>query len=129
MGTDQRRTSVAECGCPACREHPHSATARQHRLLNRLVRSADERTRRLLAGFLAQQHGRGGMALLARITGLSPHTIRRGLSELKRPPRLPPGRVRRPGGGPKPVELAHPKSSGPWRGCSRIPPPATRSVV
>ena len=57
--------------------------------------ATDERSRRLLAGSLAQQHGRGGIALVARITGLSPHTIRRGRRELEQPPPTRRGRIRR----------------------------------
>src|SRR5712691_6833941 len=45
--------------------------------------------------------GRGGLALVARATGISTSTIARGLSELRSRARLPPGRVRRPGGGRK----------------------------
>ena len=59
---------------------------------------------------LALQHGRGGIALAARITGLSPHTIRRGRHELAQAASLPGGRVRRPGGGRKPVEKKVPRS-------------------
>jgi hypothetical protein len=91
------------CQCPTCRQQPDSPTAEAHRAINWFLASADERSRRLLAGALALQHGRGGIGLAARITGLSPHTIRRGRHELAEPP-LPGGRVRRPGGGRKPVE-------------------------
>jgi hypothetical protein len=57
-----------------------------------------------LVGFLAQQHGRGGIAHFARITGLDPNTIARGRRELQRvPPKLPP-RIRRPGAGRPRVE-------------------------
>ena len=62
--------------------NPDSPTAEVHRAINRFLATADERSRRLLAGSLALQHGRGGIALVARITGLSPHTIRRGRREL-----------------------------------------------
>jgi len=34
--------------------------------------------RRLLAGFLARQHGRGGITLLAQISGLDRNTVTRG---------------------------------------------------
>ncbi len=49
----------------------------------------------------ARALGRGGMALVARATGISTSTIARGLRELRARVRLPPGRVRRPGGGRK----------------------------
>src|SRR5574340_1163906 len=65
------RTVVHSCECANCRQHPYGQTAKEHRRINRLVASADERNRRLLVGFLAQQQGRGGIALLARVTGLS----------------------------------------------------------
>jgi hypothetical protein len=93
--------------------------ARRHFLLNRLIHGADERTRRLLAGFFALQFGRGGITLVARITALSPHTIRRGLRELRKPSTLSPERVRRCGAGRKPVEVVHPKSASSWKASSR----------
>ena len=87
------------CQCPTCRQYPHSRLAREHRRINRLVATADERTRRLLAGFLARQHGRGGLTLLAQVTGLDRNTIARGQRELQQGRRDGPGRTRRPGAG------------------------------
>jgi hypothetical protein len=84
--------------------------AREHRILNRLIAASDERTRRLLAGFLARQHGRGGIAWLARITGLDRDTVARGRRELRQPFRSP-GRIRRPGAGGQRVEK---KAPGSW---------------
>lgn len=101
---------VHGCGCLTCRQHPYGRTAKDHRILNRLVAAADEQCRRLLVGFLAQQQGRGGTALLARITGLTPHTIRRGWRELRQHDLAPAGRIRRPGAGRKPVGANDPKS-------------------
>jgi hypothetical protein len=48
--------------------------------------------------------------LLERITGLDRNTIARGRRELDRVGALPPGRVRRPGAGPKRVEVRSPES-------------------
>jgi hypothetical protein len=98
------------CTCGSCRLNPNGPTAEQHRSINRLVALTDERSRRLLVGFLAEQHGRGGISLLSRITGLDRHTVARGQRELHDEARLPPGRVRRRGGGRKPVEVARPGS-------------------
>jgi hypothetical protein len=78
--------------------------AEEHRVIQRLVAVVDERARRLVAGLLALQHGRGGVTLLARITGLSRTTVQRGQRELQQPEPVDPGRVRRPGGGRRPVE-------------------------
>ena len=62
----------------------------------------DERSRRLLLGAEAAAAGRGGQAAVARATGASPATIRRGLGELGDPAgQLAGGRIRRPGGGRK----------------------------
>jgi hypothetical protein len=110
MGTHHESLSIHSCECATCRQHPRSRTAVEHRALNRIIAAVDERNRRLLVGLLAQQHGRGGVALLARITGLSPHTIRRGRCELRQRDLIPPGRVRRPGGGRKRVEINAPGS-------------------
>jgi hypothetical protein len=97
------RRLVHACECPRCRQYPSGRVAREHRALNRLIAAADERSRRLFVGFLARQYGRGGIALLARITGLDRNTIARGRRELRQPSRSS-GRVRRPGGGRPRVE-------------------------
>ena len=90
---------VHPCGCSICRLHPHSQIAREHRTLNRLVVSVDERARRHLVGFLALQQGHGGIAALARITGLDRNTIARGQRELRQRPRARGQRIRRRGAG------------------------------
>ncbi len=97
------RRVIHTCECPTCRQYPSGRTAREHRALNRLIAAADERTRRLVAGFLARQHGRGGVSLLARITGLDRNTVARGRRELRQPCRAS-GRIRRPGAGGQRVE-------------------------
>jgi hypothetical protein len=90
---------VHRCTCSTCQQHPFGSRAREHRRINRLVAVADERTRRLVAGFLAQQQGWGGISLLAQITGLDRNTVARGQRELQHGHRPSAGRVRRPGGG------------------------------
>lgn len=59
----------------------------------------DERSRRLFAGLLARQFGRGGIARMHEITGLSRVTIRRGLNECESGQKVEDGRIRRAGGG------------------------------
>ena len=68
-----------------------------------LSAALDERSRRLLLGAEAIAAGRGGQAAVARATGASAATIRRGIAELGEPAStaLGRGRVRRPGGGRK----------------------------
>ncbi len=99
----KRRRGVHACECSACRQHPNGRVAREHRALNRLIAATDERTRRLLAGFFSRQYGRGGITLLARVTGLDRNTIARGRRELRWPWRSS-ARIRRPGGGRPHVE-------------------------
>ena len=99
MAKENPQQVLHSCECSTCQQHPRSDLAREHRRINRLVAATDERTRRLLVGFLACQQGRGGIALLARITGLDRHTISRGQHELQRLTRSQSGRVRRAGAG------------------------------
>jgi DNA-binding phage protein len=87
------------CQCSDCQQRPSSPVAAQHRALNDLLTLLDEKRRRLVAGALAKQHGRGGIALLAHITGMSRMTIRRGRSELAQPEFVSSARIRRAGGG------------------------------
>jgi hypothetical protein len=101
---------IHHCSCPVCCREPDGGIARQHQAINRLVARTDERNRRLVVGFLAQQHGRGGITLLARITGLDRNTVARGRREFSRGDTTPVGRVRRTGGGRKRVEIQSPES-------------------
>lgn len=62
----------------------------------------DERGRRVFAASEARAAGRGGLAAVSAITGLARSTIGRGLKDLDAPP-PPAGRVRREGGGSRPL--------------------------
>ena len=64
----------------------------------------DERSRRLFAGLLAKQFGRGGVQRVNEITGLSRVTIRRGVRECEESQPSELDRIRRAGGGRKLVE-------------------------
>src|SRR5690242_1347921 len=63
----------------------------------------DERARRLLSATEARAAGDGGTAAVSQATGVAPSTIGRGLQDLAAQTPLTPGRVRRPGGGRKPL--------------------------
>jgi hypothetical protein len=67
-----------------------------------------ERSRRVWAATEARALGYGGIAVVARATGLSPATISRGLKELDSDAPLAGDRVRRPGGGRKRATTHHP---------------------
>jgi hypothetical protein len=73
-----------------------------------LAGELDERRRRLWAAAEARSCGFGGIAAVARATGISEGTIRRGLKELAAGERLEPGRVRRAGGGRRPLTETDP---------------------
>lgn len=61
----------------------------------------NERSRRLWVATEARDIGRGGIALVSRATGISDVTIWHGIKELESGEVLEPGRIRRPGAGPK----------------------------
>ena len=65
----------------------------------------DERQRRLLAGAQARALGRGGIAMVARASGMARSTVRIGTSEIDQGPELT-RRARRPGAG-RPKATAH----------------------
>jgi transposase len=77
----------------------------------RLLRDVlDERGRRVWAAAEANSLPRGGVSLVAQATGLSRSTIHAGIRELKagRGKPLPAGRIRRAGGGRKPLTYHQP---------------------
>lgn len=73
-----------------------------------LLDDLDERGRRRWAAVEARALGRGGIAAVARATGLSDRTIRTGLMELDDPRPLAGHRQRRSGGGRKPHATTQP---------------------
>lgn len=69
----------------------------------------DERARRHWAAAEAIEWGWGGISAVAHATGLARDTIYAGMDELRRPPEPAAGaRVRRPGGGRKPLTALDP---------------------
>ncbi len=74
-----------------------------------LLDDLDERGRRRWASVEARALGRGGIAAVAKATGLSDRTIRNGLKELDDPNPLAGHRQRRSGAGRKPYAVTQPK--------------------
>ena len=68
----------------------------------------DERERRLLGATEARLAGYGGIAAVVRATGVAASTIGRGLRDLAGEGSLDPERVRRWGGGRKPLTVTDP---------------------
>jgi hypothetical protein len=104
----KKRRAVHRCECEECQRHPYGLTAKEHRAINRVLASLDEKSRRQCAGLLARQRGRGGIQAVHEISGLSRTTIRRGQHEISTLKRT--RRVRAPGGGRPPVEKNSPAS-------------------
>ena len=67
----------------------------------------DEKQRRLYAAIESLKLGHGGDRQLAGFLGLDPHTVARGRRQLLEGD-VEPSRVRKLGGGRKPVEKKHP---------------------
>ncbi len=68
----------------------------------------DERTRRLTAASEAKALGHGGISLVRRACGLSRKAIRKGVREIEAGVTWK-GRIRRPGGGRKPITESDPR--------------------
>src|ERR1700732_968261 len=68
----------------------------------------NERERRLLAATEATAAGYGGIVAVSQATGIAASTIGRGLKELVGGAAIARGRVRRWGGGRKPLTVTNP---------------------
>jgi transposase len=73
-----------------------------------LAPDLNERQRRVWAAAEARSHGRGGIAAVARASGIAENTVRAGLRELEEGAEIEAGRVRRKGAGRKPAEESDP---------------------
>jgi transposase len=73
-----------------------------------LAGELDERRRRLWAGAEALSHGRVGQAAVVRATGMSATTVAKGMREIESGETLDGGRVRRVGGGRRPLTETDP---------------------
>jgi len=91
--------------CATCCEHPRSRVAQEHRAINRVLATLNEKSRRRFVGLLTWQWGHGSIERLWEITGLSRPTIRRGRNEVQRVERRTErDRIRQVGAGRPPVE-------------------------
>ena len=102
-------SAVHRCECAICQGETHHPDKVIHHQINLLMSRLDEQQRRWYAALEAQRHGRGGIKLVAQITGLDEKTIQRGRDELTRELQdRPSDRVRLPGAGRPPVEKNSP---------------------
>ena len=84
------------------REQAHEARKRY------MAPVLDEQSRRRFAALEAKSLGRGGVSLMARISGLARRTIYRGLHDIRNNHSTEPGRVRKRGAGRKRKTLEDP---------------------
>jgi hypothetical protein len=85
--------------------------ARQdQRLFRKVLGTLNEAQRRWLVGREALRLGRGGIRRMVKESGLSKPTVLKGIGELRGSAKLAAaeGRVRKSGGGPKPIEESDP---------------------
>ncbi len=95
---------IHQCICITCQQHPHGQIAQQHRAINRVLVTLNEKNRRHFVGLLALEWGARKIALLAQITGLSRTTIHRGKREVAHPGRKGKPHIREAGAGRIAVE-------------------------
>src|ERR1035441_2529280 len=99
------------------------STAEIRRRYESLSAVLDERGRRRFAAAEARAYGFGGVSVVARVTGMARSTIARGVEEIEQKPEMETGRVRKPGGGRKPKQVA---DSTLLADLKRLVEPATR---
>ena len=98
-------TVIHQCKCAICQQSESQPDQAQHQQMNLFMSRLDEQQRRWYAAIEAQKLGHGGTTLVAKITGLSVETIRRGRYELENDlADRPVDRIRQAGGGRQPVE-------------------------
>ena len=87
---------------------PDGGSEQIRRATGTLVGLLDERQRRLYAGLESLRHGRGGDVRVAARLGMSPATVAKGRKQLLRGD-FETDRVRKPGGGRKPLVKKTPR--------------------
>ncbi len=96
---------VHQCQCKICGQTEYHPEQELHQQMNLLMSRLNEQQRRWYAAIEAKKRGYGGSQFVAKLTGLSVETIRRGRYELEAGLQdRPIERVRQVGGGRKRVE-------------------------
>lgn len=78
--------------------------------MQQFYKTLSEKERRRYAGVEALKLGHGGIAYISNLLGCSRRTVSKGIKEVKTldPDNEPDNRIRRPGGGRKPIEAVYP---------------------
>ena len=97
------------CRCALCQGGADHPERERHQQLLLLFSRLDENQRRWFVALESKRLGYGADRLLAQMTGMDEKTIRRGREELDASlADNPPERIRRSGGGRRPVEKKTP---------------------
>ena len=99
---NKSKKRLHNCTCEICKLHPYGMAAKEHKAINRVLASLDERNKRRFVGVLANQQR--NILRLSQITGLSRNTIYRGQNEVEHPRQNPASGIRRSGAGRLAVE-------------------------
>lgn len=96
---------VHTCECPICSHPSDHPDKTLHRQFNVLLSRLDEQQRRWMVALESKKIGRGGDCFMAKVSGISVETIRKGRKELDQDLKnRPTDRVRLPGGGRPRIE-------------------------
>lgn len=106
------KQAIHTCQCEICQSIEPHPEKDHHQRMNLFLSRLDEQQRRWYVGLEAERIGRGGTELMAKITGITIDTIRKGRREMAdNLTSRPSDRVRLPGGGRKAVEKKGPTSN------------------
>ena len=101
---------IHQCQCEICQREEGHAKQKEHRLMNVFLSRLNEQERRWYAALEGKKLGRGGLEIMAQVTGMHVNTIRHGRKELNTElSERPLDRIRVAGGGRKAVEKKHQK--------------------
>ncbi len=96
---------VHQCECSTCTQHEDHPDKQIHHQFNLLLSRLDEQQRRWMVALESKKIGHGGDRFMAKVSGISVETIRRGRNELDDDLKgRSTDRVRLPGGGRARVE-------------------------
>ena len=91
---------VHTCECPICCQEADHADKVIHRQFNVVLSRLNEQQRRWMVALESKKIGHGGDRFMAKVSGISVETIRKGRKELEKELKdRPVDRVRLPGGG------------------------------
>lgn len=96
---------IYQCQCENCQQPENHSDKKNHHMMNLLLSRLDEQQRRWYVAVEAEKIGHGGTEYMTLVTGININTIRKGRREMvNNLADCPQDRIRKKGGGRKPVE-------------------------